>query len=118
MRPKAFLLNLSDPERSLDDPGLRALVEAGWTCAGSWPVVRNDASGGPEQVQLMLLLWPPRSELPRSESELLRAEALAYRPTPGPVLAAVYAYAVPVLIVFSLVVWLWWTWTAPVGVVP
>lgn len=61
MRPKVFLLDLVDPERSLEDPALRALVAAGWTCSGSWPVVRDAGAGGPEKVQLMLLLWPPPS---------------------------------------------------------
>lgn len=59
MRPKTFLINMQDPDRALDDPGLRALVAAGWTCAASWPVVRTDNSGGHESVQMMLVLWPP-----------------------------------------------------------
>lgn len=75
MRPKVFLLDLLDPEKSLDDPGLRALVEAGWTCSGSWPVVRNDSAGGQERVQLMLLLWPPsaRMSITRPNSALMYA---------------------------------------------
>lgn len=67
MRPKTFLISMQDPDRALDDPGLRALTAAGWTCAASWPVVRTDNSGGHESVQMMLLLWPPT----RSTSELV-----------------------------------------------
>lgn len=97
MRPKAFLLNLQDPERSLDDPGLRALVAEGWTCAGSWPVVRNDSAGGAEQVQLMLLLWPP-----------VRRPAEVYPTASGTGMAAALAYAVPASTLFLLVIYLWW----------
>ena len=65
IRPKVFLLSMTDPDRSLDDPELRALVAAGWTCVGSWPVVGDDdKSGGPNTVRMMLLLWPPATTAP------------------------------------------------------
>lgn len=54
-KPKLWILDLSDPDRSFDDPALRALADAGWTVAASFPAATQDH----DRPRLALVLWPP-----------------------------------------------------------
>lgn len=55
MKPKLWILDLSDPDRSFDDPALRSLAESGWTVAASFPAATQDH----DRPRLALVLWPP-----------------------------------------------------------
>lgn len=73
-RPRLFYVSTEDPERSLDDPGLAHLSEAGWTVAAAHPVMLQRKGGG-EEVRLMLVLWPPARESSAVRVATLAAQA-------------------------------------------
>ncbi len=62
-QPRILLLDMTDPNRSLDDPALRALIADGWTLGAAWPAIDNADPGS--AVRMMLLLWPPASTVSR-----------------------------------------------------
>ena len=72
-RPCVHYLDPSDLERSVSDPRLVALAQAGWTVA-AWSVSMV-GNAGPEPVQrLTLLLWPPA---PSRSAARVRVELVA-----------------------------------------